>query len=311
MNQDQDKQYHWANIGEKGSMLGMWILLQAYRVGGNLLFRICLFPVVLCYLALHPVARQASHQYRHIMHACNPAFPAPRFWHGFTHLWSFANTLLDKFAVWMGRITLRDVDVHNGDIIDDLLARGEGAIIFISHLGNFEVCQALSENRPTLHLTVLQHTINAEKFNHFLKKNARESRVEFMQVTDLNITQAITLSERLSRGEFVAISADRVPIENPDRVLRKSFLGQPAYFPTGPFILARALQVPVVSVQCIKLKGRYQIHFQRLSSGGSSSKKKRDKLLNELMDKYIANLELHCLKAPWQWYNFFPFWQKL
>ena len=304
--------HHWAGVRERGSLLGMQILLGAYQLGGKTLFGIFLFPVVLFYTLLHPVAQRASRQYREKMHAYNPDFPPLRPWHSFKHLWSFATTLLDKLAVWMGNITRADVVLHNGGIIDELLARGQGAVILISHLGNFEICQALSESRPGLQLTVLHHTKHAEKFNLFLNSHSRETTVNFMQVTELGFFQAISMSERLSAGHFYAISADRVAIGNSGRVRRKPFLGQPAAFPTGPFILTLALQAPVLSIQCIRQgkDQRYHIYFEVLSEGGPVPRRLRDARLDQLIDAYVANLEKYCLKAPWQWYNFYPFWQE-
>ena len=166
----------------------------------------------------------------------------------------------------------------------------------------------LSESRPKLRLTVLQHTAHAEKFNRFLDRHSRETRVDFMPVKDLHVADAICLSERLGAGQFIALSAARLPVANPERSALLPFLGQPAPFPTGPFILAMALQAPVFSVQCIKLNGRYQIYFELLAEGGAVPRAHRQHYLNELMARYVNNLEQHCLAAPWQWYNFYPFW---
>jgi len=299
---------HWANVREKGSVLGMHILLMAYEYGGRWLFRFLLFPVVLFYFFCHPVARRASRQYRQRMQIFNPDFPAPRWWHGIRHFWGFATTLLDKLEVWRERITRADVCIHNGEIIDQLLARGQGAVILISHLGNFEICQALSEDRPNLQLTVLQHTAHAQKFNRILDRHSRETRVELMQVRDLDVGQAIHLSERLSSGQFVAISADRIPVVNAERSFSLPFLGRPTPFPTGPFILASALQAPILIVQCIKRQGRYHISFEMLREASAVPRRERSQHLERLMSGYVRNLEKHCLMAPWQWYNFYPYW---
>ena len=301
---------HWSGVKEHGSLIGMRILLGAYKLGGSGLFRLFLFPVILFYSVFHSVARESSLDYRRRMHSINPQFPAPAFGHSFRHIWSFANTLLDKLAVWMGKITRDDVIVHSGELIDDLLARGQGAVMLISHLGNFEVCQALSESRPTLQLTVLHHTKHAEKFNQFLDSNSRDTRVEFMQVSELDVGKAMVLSEKISAGHFIAISADRVPIENANRAMCKNFLGHPANFPTGPFVLANTLAAPVLSIQCIKQNGVYNIYFELLRDGTKLARKDRQAATDKLLSAYVENLEHYCLKAPWQWYNFYPFWQQ-
>jgi predicted LPLAT superfamily acyltransferase len=288
----------------------MAILLKAYALGGKPLFQLCLWPVSLFYSLFHPVASKASLQYRRIMAAANSDFPKPKPWHSFVHLWSFANTLLDKLAVWMGKIQYADVDIHHAEIMDNLMAEGRGAVILISHLGNFEVCQALSENRPSLRLCVLEHSKNTEKFNRFVERHSAASHVDFMQVTDLGVAQAMILNERLKQGHFIGIGADRVPVDNPGRTAIVNFLGRPAAFPEGPFSLAMTLQVPLISIQCIKEGGRYQIYFEQLADGEPIAKRERPEKLRQMMAAYVDNLERYCRKAPWQWYNFYPFWQQ-
>ncbi|MFA5496225.1 MAG: hypothetical protein WC247_15780, partial [Porticoccaceae bacterium] len=238
----------------------------------------------------------------------NPAFPRPRPWHVIRHLWSFAVTLHDKFAVWKGELRRDDVALYHSEIIDELLAARRGALILISHLGNFEICQALSQTRPKLRLTVLQHTAHAAKFNRVLGGYNRDSAVELLQVADLDIAAAIRLNEKITAGEFIAIAADRVAIDNAAKSATRDFLGHPAHFPAGPFALAMALQAPVLTVHCIKQGGRYHIHFDYLWRGGAVVRRQRDERRDALIDAYVTRLETFCLAAPWQWYNFFPFW---
>lgn len=301
---------HWASLDEKGSLWGMRLLLWLYRLGGRPLFAVCLFPVVLFYSLFHPLARRSSLQYRQQMHLFNPDFPAPRSWHYVRHFWSFAITLLDKLAVWMGKIQRRDAVLYNGGLIDELLDRGQGAVILLSHLGNFEVCQALSESRPGMRLTVLHHTHHAKNFNTLLQQSNHGSSIAFMQVSEIDPYQAMRLSERLARGGFVAISADRVSVTRPERSLMLPFLGRPAPFPTGPFIFAQSIRAPVISIECLRDEDtdRYHIYFTMLSEGGTVPRNQRWQTIQTLMNSYVENLQRYCLNAPWQWYNFFPFW---
>lgn len=300
---------HWAERPETATLRGMRLLLTVYRVGGVWPFRLCLAPVVLCYALFHHRARRASADYRRRMHRFNPTFPAPRPWHFLRHLWQFANALLDKLAVWMGDLTRDQVILHDSAIIDDLLDRKQGALILISHLGNFEICQALSETRPRLKLTVLHHTLNATKFNEVLAQYNRESQVELLQVTELDIGTAMRLNAKIAAGEFVAIAADRVAIGN-GRSLERDFLGDSAPFPLGPFALAVALEAPVLTIHSLKRDDRYHIHFETLWEGGAVPRSQRSAQREALASAFVARLEHHCLAAPWQWYNFFPFWEQ-
>lgn len=298
----------WFSIKEYGSTKGISLLLACYKFGGRWLFTGILFPVIFFYFLLRRDARHASFLYLEKMHHANEAFPKPKLQHAFYHFWCFGLSLLDKFSVWMGYIQRSNVTIHGGDYIADMIAKGQGGVIFTSHLGNFEVCHALSEGRDGMKLTVLHHSRHTAKFNEVLRRYSRDSQVELMQVSDLNIGMAIRLSEKISRGEFVAVAADRTPINNPTAVQLIDFLGVPAAFPTGPFSMALALQCPILALHCIKIKGRYHIHFEPLSESGIGSRKQRDIFLDALMRKYIQRLEYFCKMTPWQWFNFYPFW---
>lgn len=300
---------HWANISESGSLFGMKLLLGVYRFGGRWLFRLCLAPVILFYMVTKRGQYHASLDYLQRMHQVNSGFPQPRPWHVFRHFWSFAETLLDKMNVWAGKITRDNVVIHKSHLIDELLQNNQGALIFVSHLGNLEVCRALSETRPNLRLTVLHHTKNAVKFNHILNTYSSNASVKMLQVTDINVATAIQLSEKTGLGELIAIAADRVSIRHANLSINKPFLGQHAPFPSGPFILGVSLQIPILTLHCIKEKGKYHIYFDYLWTGKPVKRSNKKEMINHLMNEYVNRLEQVCLQAPWQWYNFYPFWQ--
>jgi len=129
-----------------------------------------------------------------------------------------------------------------------------------------------------------------------------------VQVSDLDMSVAMQLSEKISAGQFIAIAADRVAINNTERCARLDFLGHPAPFPVGPFVLATALQAPVLTIHCIRQAGRYHIYFEYLWHGGGINRRNRQQQIDNLMQGYVQRLQHYCLQAPWQWYNFYPFW---
>ena len=298
----------WFAIREHGSKHGMQFLLAIYRLGGRSVFAVCLFPVILFYFCLRRDARQASLQYLQQMHQANPDFPKPSLRHSIYHFWCFGLALLDKFSVWMGQIQRKDVSVHGSELIDTMLSSGRGGIVFTSHLGNFEICHALSNDRASMKLTILHHSQHTAKFNKLLSRYSKESRVKLMDVSNIDAASAISLSEKISNGEFLAIATDRVPINNPSAVREIEFLGKAAPFPTGPFVLALALHAPILALHCIKRSGRYHIHFEQLADGQPTSRKQRQAMMHSLMNKQVALMEYFCRMAPWQWFNFYPFW---
>ncbi len=303
-----EHQTHWANIGEAGATTGMRFLLGCYKLGGAPLFKLFLFPVMVYFFVFRSQARQHSQAYlqRAIPGFTPQAGGAYRL--GFAHFWSFALALIDKLAVWMGRIKLADVAIHNDELIEDLLARKQGALFLISHLGNFEICRCLSARHTNLRLTVLMHTKHAQKFNRLLEEQVGESNIDIIQVTEITPATAMMLSERAERGEFIAIAGDRVAVTHPENCLLVNFLGDQAPLPVGPFMLASILRTPLIALFCLREQGRYQIYFEQLSASVQVSRMHRREQLTQLAQAYAERLEYFCRREPLQWFNFFDFW---
>jgi predicted LPLAT superfamily acyltransferase len=62
-----------------------------------------------------------------------------------------------------------------------------------------------------------------------------------------------TLRACLERGQFVAILVDRVNAGPRSRTVSMKFLGHPAAFPSGPFLLASRLGCPVLLMVALRI----------------------------------------------------------
>lgn len=301
---------HWAYIAETGTTVGMRILIFAHRRGGPFLFKVCLFPVMVFYFILRGDSRKASGDYLKRVGQYLPGFPKVTMGLKFKHFWQFAMALIDKFSIWMGDISPQDMVLHNIEIIDRLVAQGQGAIFVISHLGNFEILSAMSQRHDGVKLTVLHHTAHAEKFNRLLDQYNKNSHVEFLQISEVDATLGMSLSEKMQRGEFVAVAADRVPMSNIEARMSCDFLGSSADFPTGPFVLAQILSVPVVMMTCIHEQGCYHAYFDTIAEAEKVSRSKRQETIAKTAQIFASRLESFVYKAPLQWFNFFDFWHQ-
>ena len=300
---------NWSMIAETGTTLGIRILIAVFRIGGRMLFKFFLFPVICFYFILRSDSRAASANYLRRVGTRVEHFPSVTTALKFRHFWNFGIILIDKFAVWMGKLTREDIVVKNGEIIEQCLNSGRGGVFAISHLGNFEVLSALSSTHRGVKLTVIHHTRHAEKFNQILHKYYSTSQVEFIQVTELDAGVAMKLSERVERGEFIAIAADRVPVSNDNATISCQFLGSEARFPRGPYILSQILRAPLILCVAIREQGRYNIYFESLPDGRNVSRARREKFILIAAQAYVERLERYVIKAPLQWFNFYHFWQ--
>jgi predicted LPLAT superfamily acyltransferase len=301
---------HWADIAETTTITGIRILLFAYRIGGPLLFKVCLFPVICFYFLFRDDSRRASKEYLRRVQKKSPQLPTVIWSLSFKHFWQFALIQIDKFAIWTGKISHNNIVMHNFELFERLVQKKQGAIFAVSHLGNIEICLALTSSNPDLKLTMLHHTKHAEKFNHVLNQYTDNSNVQMIQVTNMDAAIAMQLSEKVECGEFIAIATDRVSINNPEATVSCDFLGEPASFPRGPFVLASALVAPMLLLICIKQQGTYHMYFELLSEGNKVARSDRKDFISQTAQKFARRLEYYTCKEPLQWFNFYDFWHK-
>jgi predicted LPLAT superfamily acyltransferase len=293
---------HWAAINEATCVAGMRLLFWVCRTFGRWPFRIVLYPVLLWYVATQPRARRASAAY--LARVGRPA--------GVTgvlrHFGAFAEAILDKMLLWGGAFDFGQVRLHGADALLESARAGRGALLVCAHLGNLDLCRALSLRTPGLRVTVLVHTKHAQAFNDVLAQLDPRSRLNLMQVTDMDAAMAMQLSERIGRGEFVVIAGDRVPVSANPRVALAPFLGRTAAFPIGPYVMAAVLGCPLVAMFATRTGAGYDVHFEPLRDKVVLPRRERAQALAALAGTYAARLEHHARRAPLEWFNFYDFW---
>ena len=299
---------HWSKIGESGAVVGMKFLLLAYRLTGRAGFRLFLYPVMVYFYLFRGAARRISKNYlRRVAPFLPPAKRAEL--SSFRHFILFGEILLDKLLAWMGRIRREDLEFTRPEIMRAIEVDRPGGIIVVSHLGNFEVCNAIGQRIPGIRLTILVYTRHAQKFNSLMRGVADDSDVEIMQVSDLSPATVMLFADRVRAGGYVVIAGDRTPLTGEARVSEVEFLGASAPFPQGPFILAGLLGCPVYFLFCLKQGERYQVTIEKYCERlDFHPRGRREQILAGAVQDFAARLQHYCLQAPLQWFNFFPFW---
>lgn len=301
---------HWAQLGENTFVAGMWLLYQVHRFLGRWPFLLCLYPVVGYYWLVSPVARRSSLQYLQRMQAAHGLWPAMPGWRqSQRHFRMFAEVILDKLLALTGRYRFERVAVAGLEGLDALVQRRQGAVVVTAHMGCIELCRALAERRTGLRLSILVHTAHAERFNRVLQRLAPDSGVQLLQVTEFNAATAMLLAERVARGELIAIAGDRVPVRE-SRITHAPFLGHQAPFPCGSYILASVLECPLYFMGCVHEGAGYAVEFVPLAERVLLPRARRDEAMAEYATLFAQQLERMLRKAPYDWFNFFPFWDQ-
>ncbi len=300
---------HWADVGEAGATAGIWSLYWIHRLFGRWPFRVFLTPIVLYYLAARPLARRASMEYLTQLQAATGRLGRKPSWlHVYRHLWLFADSLLDKVLAVSARYEFQNVRAEGREVMLRMLDAKRGGILITAHMGSLEVIRAASGHRPDFRLNILVHTKHAERFNKILQRLNPQTAVNLLQVSELNPATAMLLAEKVSRGEFIAIAGDRIPLSSAPRCVWVPFLGRPAPFPVGPYVLASMLGCPLVSMMCVHDRPGYLVHFEPFGDRIEIDRKDRQKRWTLLATEFAQRLERNCRKSPFDWFNFYHFW---
>ncbi|AOE50978.1 glycosyltransferase family 2 protein [Kangiella sediminilitoris] len=308
----EQRDTHWSATKERGSTLGIQLLVWLYRVLGQWFFRLILLPVIAYFVLTGNKARRASYDFlRRLNRYQNNQSPV-RWYHVYKHFYQFGLAAVDKIRAWLGDIRRKDIIFHNVDAFEALRQSGKqkGAIFIGSHLGNLELCRAIGESDSKLTINALVFTKHALKFQAALDKFNPKASVNLIQVDTMGADTAIKLREKVDAGEIVIIVGDRTSVTQFGRVNYAPFLGEPAPFSQGPFILAGLLECPAYLLFCLKQSGQYHIYLEHFSDSLKLTRTHKKQQLQSIIERYAERLEYYCLKAPYQWFNFFDFWQK-
>lgn len=274
----------------------IWIALRLGRRAARLL----LHPISLYFLAFSIGSRAASGDY-----LTRVLGRAPRLAERFRHYHTFAATILDRVFLLAGRSADFDIDVHGESMLNELFERNEGCVLLGAHFGSFEILRAVAWRQPKKRLYVVMYEENARKINQAL------SAINPQIVDDLiplgKPDTMLQVQEKIASGALVGFLVDR--LVGGEKFVLQRFLGTRAPFPTGPFRLAAALRCPMLTMFGVyRGDRRYDVHFELLADPASLDQHDRERWVADCIARYAERLERHCRDAPFNWFNFYAFW---
>lgn len=301
---------HWAQIGENTFVAGIWLLYWVHRLLGRWPFRLAVYPVIGVYWLARRDLRAASLQYLERLQAATGALGhAPTWRDGLRHVGLFAETLLDKLLAVSGRYRFENVHTEGREEIYAIAGRGIGGLLVTAHLGCLEIGRAMAGHRGVFRLNILVHTRHAAQFNRLLKRLNPDQDVNLIEVTSIGPETALLLGEKVAAGEYVVIAGDRVPVFA-SQTVAVDFLGHRAPLPAGPWVLAALLKCPVHFLASIHEHGSYTIRFEPLADRVELPRGRREQAIADYAARYAAALTRMLERSPYDWFNFFPFWDQ-
>ena len=183
----------------------------------------------------------------------------------------------------------------------------QGALFILAHVGSFEAARTFSEDKA-FRINALGYFRNARMLNSTLEKLNPNINLRLIDLTPDSIDFIFTVKERIKAGEIVSTMGDRVGVDG--KFAMADFLGKPAPFPTGPFLLAGMLHCPVyLAFGLYSEPNRYDLYCEPFAEAIKLPRGDREQALAEQVQKYAARLEHYCRRSELNWFNFYDFWE--
>ncbi|MDX8389320.1 MAG: hypothetical protein R8M38_02405 [Mariprofundaceae bacterium] len=290
----------WIKKKERGSLWMMRAMLFLCKHTGSTVMRSLLFPVVTYFFFTSPQIKASSLRfYKQVKGASS--------WRDyFRQLYCFSQTLLDRIFILSGSTDCYKVTSKGREMFHEEQKRGHGMILLGSHLGSFEACRVMVRERAGLEVHMVAYFAGSQKIRAILDA----LNPEFVnRIIDPTEPDAIfKMRDVIESGGVLAILADRVGIG--EKKAKARFFGEDIELPAGPYLMAHILGCPVYSFfGLLSGKNHYDTYLERVADQIVLPRKDRQQALNTYVQCYADRLEYYCRLYPYNWFNFFDYWE--
>ena len=296
---------NWSVISEKSTPIALlsirWIALHM----GRPIARSLLYPITAYYYCFAKQQRQASHKYLTLI------FKRPATWYETAkHIHMFASTILDRVYLLSGQFTKLSISYPEENLPKKYSKNGMGCLLLGSHIGSFEVLRSYAVENSSIPIKILMDENHASMIMRVF--NALNSDVANTLIPlDSSPSGLLKVKEIIYNNSIVGLLGDRILDNSSGKVLHCSLLGEAISISSAPIIMAAALKVPVIVFFGIYLGGnRYRIHFDLLAEEIILNRATRQQDIQYWTQKYVNLLEHQILAHPYNWFNFYSYWEK-
>ena len=273
----------------------VWIALRLGRRSA----RAVLIPAVAYFVLFGGRARCASRGYLQRVLARRPTVVDV-----YRHFYAFAAVALDRVFFLSDRWGEFDIRLTGEELLLDKLGQPGGCILLGAHLGSFECLRTLGRrNKVGINMVMFeQNTPIVASVTRAINPAIEKEIISLGEPGSM-----LKIIERLDSGYSIGMLADRAISGR--GLLQLPFLGGVASFPTAPFRVSAVAGRPVILMVGLYRGGnRYDVHFEMLADAFPHSRSDRDAVVERSMRLYVDRVEHYCRQAPYNWFNFFPYW---
>lgn len=288
------RHFFYTSLTRMAGIFGPWFFALVSRgvaAGYFLLFPVRVRTSVRFYKALFP--RRAS--FFHLYCA----------WRQFQN---FTSVYLDRFLLQTGQNI--PYSFSGNDRLREAQKNGNGGILLMSHIGNWEMAaHLLRRAMPDLPMMLLMGQREKDQIERLQKNDLNASGIRVLAV-DRETGSPFSLVECLSflrSGGFVSLSGDTCWQADQHTVPVK-FLGRTALLPETPHLLALVSGAPLFIFFSAK-KDRAPYHFT-ISPGiriQAHTRENRRLAIRKSTQTYADQMAAHLKTTPFEWYHFEPF----
>jgi len=293
----------WKQRREGGGLFALWLIRSIGRYGGRGVARLCLYPISVYFLLRRTAERRDSRAALTRMLG-RPAglLDIAR------HIHTFAATILDRVFLLDGQLDRFRIGVQGLDGLHAQLDQGRGVLLFGSHLGSFEVMRVIARRRPDYRIRVVLDKAHNPAMTRLLDALNPEIAAGVIDASQDGPSLMLAIKQAADEGALIALLVDRTQPGAPVQAAR--FFGEQAQFPVAPWLIAGVLKLPLsLAFGLYRGGNRYDLVFESFDDDGLDlPRAQRAARIAALIQRYAGRLEHHARQAPYNWFNFYDFW---
>jgi predicted LPLAT superfamily acyltransferase len=226
-------------------------------------------------------------------------------WRQFRH---FTYVFLDRTLMDDGEGIHYSIDgAHH---LETVIDSGNGGILLMSHMGNWEMAAHLLQRRlPDLRLLLYMGTRQTDEIEALQKQGLAGAGVRVVGVEEgggspFDIVEGIRF---LKSGGLVSMAGDRI-WRSGQRTVAATMFGRRVELPESPFLLASASRVPIVVFFAFRQGDRrYRLVAHEPIHVAVADRRCRDRAIKEAAQIYSDHLAAALRAHPFDWFHFQPF----
>lgn len=275
-----------------------WIALNLGRPTARLL----LYPITLYFLLFASNQRNASLNYlKRVLNRKPSWLDVAR------HIFCFASTILDRVYLMTGQFQHLDIRFPDENIPLRYSKQGVGSILLGSHVGSYEVLRSYAVRECPLPIKILMYEQHSPMIIEIL--NALNPSLSEMTIPLDSMESMLQVKDAVEQGFAVGILGDRIMENKSGKKVKCTMLGGEVTLPAAPILIAASLQVPLIVFFGIHRGGnQYELYFEVLAEKIELDKANRNQDIQHWMQKYADILEKTIKSAPYNWFNFYNYW---